>query len=1220
MTEYDDGIEPVVTLEGDLVEHRGDDEKDDENQQLGIGPASPGALHPPEQKYLWNSRVPLQVHPGKLAEELARRLEHHSLLLIERLFEYLSRIKSDTNAPQGLTLPASAIGWLASQLYPTYRDEVGTHGRQKDTAWMGASMRDRLSLLKYLLPRATHLRITAEKWPPPVGRTKKNDGPHSTTSFEGNDILFSDMSVHSALTIETTLAAPPSLQAFLLYYHSLQNHPRVDLRVFTSLTVLYLDRVPPEWITNMSAGLQLLRVDRSGMFDLTQFLFTPSASKYESEEALPVQFKMLTHLKLSHCAIGELSGLQGKKVLIPRNKQNGDLLASEHLPIPPPLSKLTNLVCVCLSNNELRTVRSAFAGLSSLTMLSRVDLSFNFLTSMKGCNEMVGNIKELILTGNQLRSVQGLDKCYSLETLNLDGNEFQDVADIATLANLPELTMLYMRENPLAEKDQKGYRVRVFDLFKESRTGSLLPKSTFRQLLHILPILDGEPASKSELVRLCGLTFKQSVVHADVTQNTQIASIKDYMSQGAQHGEATSPSLIRLPSLMVSRPRRVLRHGKRRRARVDDATQFFIERDKHSGDAVVIPSLQFSVHDLISSLTAYAPDTGIYLNSSEISADDGLVNALKVILAEESIDELLNRPSDRAEKRYDVDNGMDMELVPPTPCIELQISHEESGMLHRREMSYMSLSTIKPDDESGPDVNTNTFDLSSIIVPLTGPSHNVENEIVDSTYDGNNGEFEQKGSASKSTGDQLSLSSPKESMDTLPKSMVSFPEHVWGNKNDAQSIASSLGTNTQDFSAKDKYHLAEENSYYDGPDLYKHLSVMMNLELYFKSFVFVSENPEMNQSFAGQLNDEELSTMLLETAPRIQLRPLDRKTMESLNKAQAIGIKAASMNETFLRIWREDVLACGKSAARRVTPYRNPRRTFHGDSIFSSGELEKVCESRKLILSITNVAIYVILDYDQLAIQSQNKCDKRRFPSPIPQEALFQNAPWPHALARHPIHTLHRITIGFGLQRLTVRFGPGSTLEQSVMGNEYTYVITTCNKMKTISLLQQLQDQTKEASSKVSTLEKMQMTIDNDDKQVLDALSTAVAPSIVGIILHYQILQQRWKHGNRGGSRRVCVVTDEHIFLLDEDYVGDGSESFEAGARNIGEVNFRLVDSADLEQVSHVHAAGFDPHAITIIVRPKSRLQRIRNWRLRCYDAEGAERLVEDVRKAMALH
>ena len=1218
--EHDDGMEPVVTLEGDLVEHRGDDENGDERQQLKIGSSRPCPPNHSEQKYLWNSRVSQPVHPGKLAEELARRLEHHSLLLIERLFEYLSRIKPDTNSSQGLTLPASAIGWLASQLYPTYRDEGGTHGRQKDTAWMGASMRDRLSLLKYLLPRATHLRITAEKWPPPVSRTRKNAGPDSITSLEGNDILFSDMSVHSALTIETSVAAPPSLQAFLLYYHSLQNHPRVDLRVFSNLTVLFLDRVPPEWITNMSAGLQLLRVDRSGIFDLTRFLFTPTSCNHDSEEAHPAPFKMLTHLKLSHCAIGELSGLRGKRFLTPRNQQNSDPLTIEHLSTPPPLSKLTNLVCVCLSHNELRTVRSAFAGFSSLTMLSRVDLSFNFLTNMNGCNTMIGNIKELILTGNQLRSVQGLDKCYSLETLNLDGNEFQDVADIATLANLPELTMLHMRDNPLAEKDQKGYRVRVFDLFKESRTNSLLPGSTYRQLLYILPVLDGEPASKRELVRLCGLIFKQSVVQADVTQNTQLSSINDKQSLQGTQGEAVLPLMIRLPSLMVSRPRRVLRYGKRRQARVDDSNQLLFERDKLFVESAVPPTLRFSVHDVITSLTTSSPDPGIDLNSSEISVDDGLVNALKVILAEESMDELMHGSFDRAEKEDVVDNDTDKELVPPRPSTELLILHEKTAMHHSREMSYMSLSTIKLDDESGPDLNTNTFELSSIIVPLTGPSLNVETEIVDSIHNGLNDELVQNGSTSKSTGDRQSLSSPKEAMDILPKSMVSFPEHVWGNKNDTQSIASSLGTNTHDFSVKDKYHLAEENSYYDGPDLYKHLSVMMNLELYFKSFVFVSENPEMNQSFAGQLNDEQLSTMLLETAPRIQLRPLDRKTMESLNKAQAIGIKATSMNETFLRIWREDVLACGKPAARRVAPYRNPRRTFHGDSMFSNGKLEKVCGSRKLILSCTNAAIYVIPDYDQSATESQNKYERRRFPSPIPQEALFQNAPWPHALARHPIHTLHRITIGFGFQRLTVRFGPGSAVEQSVMGNEYTYVITTCNKLRTISLLQRLQDQTKEASSKVSTYEVKQMTIDNDDKQVLDALSTAVAPSIVGIVLHYQILQQRWKHGNRGVVRRVCVVTDEHIFLLDEDYVGDGSESFEAGARKFGEVNFRLVDSADLEQVSHIHAAGFDPHAITIIVRPKSRLQRIRNWRLRCYDAEGAERLVEDVRKAVKLN
>jgi hypothetical protein len=96
-------------------------------------------------------------------------------------------------------------------------------------------------------------------------------------------------------------------------------------------------------------------------------------------------------------------------------------------------------------------------------------------------------------------------------------------------------------------------------------------------------------------------------------------------------------------------------------------------------------------------------------------------------------------------------------------------------------------------------------------------------------------------------------------------------------------------------------------------------------------------------------------------------------------------------------------------------------------------------------------------------------------------------------------------------------------------------------------------------------------------------------------------------------------VTDSQIYLLDEDYVGDGSESFEAGARQLGEVCFKLVDSAEIEQVSEVQAGLDDPNSVTILIRPLSKLQRYHRWRLVCHDREGAERLIEDLRKAIQI-
>ena len=99
------------------------------------------------------------------------------------------------------------------------------------------------------------------------------------------------------------------------------------------------------------------------------------------------------------------------------------------------------------------------------------------------------------------------------------------------------------------------------------------------------------------------------------------------------------------------------------------------------------------------------------------------------------------------------------------------------------------------------------------------------------------------------------------------------------------------------------------------------------------------------------------------------------------------------------------------------------------------------------------------------------------------------------------------------------------------------------------------------------------------------------------------------------------MVTDTKLFLLDEDYVGDGSTAIDStnSKQRLGDVQYRMVDEAFLSQVAEVQAAGADPNAITIIINPLSRLSRTHRWRLLCRDSEGAERLVEDVRKAIEM-
>lgn len=419
---------------------------------------------------VWNTHD--QAETGKLAEELAERLQHASTILLDRLFEYLSRLPSEeegsSDRPLGLTLPASAIGWLSTQLYPKVDAtslEDDDRPNNDHALWMGASMRDRLALLKFLLPRVAHLRVTSEEWPP--SRPEKVSASHQQQpyNFEGHDVNPDEMSVQSTLTVESAAPPRPSLRAFLFQYYVLQNRPRVDLQLFPNLKVLLLDRIPPTWITNLYLvrdSLELLRTERACIYNLTDCLFSnrgdDEANSDDNDDGMWVLNK-LTHLRLKNCGIGELSGLIGKVVENEEDcRYNGDNdndvlapLPVQQFTIPPPLSRLPNLVSLSLAHNDLINARTALAGLSSLPLLRRLDLSYNHLTKLRGANVMLGNIKVLILTGNRIQTVQGLDRLYSLERLSLDRNKLKDLASVAGLAKLPELKSLKLLGNPVAE-------------------------------------------------------------------------------------------------------------------------------------------------------------------------------------------------------------------------------------------------------------------------------------------------------------------------------------------------------------------------------------------------------------------------------------------------------------------------------------------------------------------------------------------------------------------------------------------------------------------------------------------------------------------------------------------------------------------------------------------------------------------------------------------------
>lgn len=366
----------------------------------------------------------------KLALDQSNSLGKASSDLVDLLFKYLHEIcgvragvhlfnsdsegntRVDRNAnpsQKGISLPASAIGWLASYLYPDHEDKVYHEQWERNedcdllpNASPAPRLQNKLSLLKVLLAKhITHLRITGASWPDHQNEKRGRSGSGFTPRKRGKMLLnFDAMSTYS----------------FLSFYRHLQNHPRVDLKLFPNLSYLQVDGVPPEWLQNMQEtnhSLTRLTIQRgcimnvSALFErkdelpLPQYenhssriifgqrlfegvLLSPSPIKKQGDHEECQQilenssslFPQLEHLNLSQCGIGELSGMikQKKRDLSAvGNQVDGDHTNRCH----GALSRLVGLKTIDLSRNELVYAQSALAGLGELPKLSAINLSHN---------------------------------------------------------------------------------------------------------------------------------------------------------------------------------------------------------------------------------------------------------------------------------------------------------------------------------------------------------------------------------------------------------------------------------------------------------------------------------------------------------------------------------------------------------------------------------------------------------------------------------------------------------------------------------------------------------------------------------------------------------------------------------------------------------------------------------------------------------------------------
>ena len=335
---------------------------------------------------------------------------------------------------RGLTLPACAIGWISTQLNDSCCND----------AFDGLNAcyqipKQQLECVQMLFKRVTSLRISGEAWPPPhssiIGKggggdkntknknvnegnkkssllttnllSKLAGGGDQSSIGGGDDSLDGDESCGtSPSTLHEVILTP-----FQAYYHELQYNPNVNMSYFPNATKVVIDGIPPNWITNLDylQRLDMFQIEKSCILDVNQ-LFFPSdindtmddvnqrgmqqrnlsliAENQESvkEDAdstddgnddtpkatkTPVVYPSLSKLRLSNCAMGEAAGLRG------RRKKT---CAKHNIPRVPTFERFPNLTTLNLSHNELFKTKTVFAGLSSLPLLSSINLSYNRLS------------------------------------------------------------------------------------------------------------------------------------------------------------------------------------------------------------------------------------------------------------------------------------------------------------------------------------------------------------------------------------------------------------------------------------------------------------------------------------------------------------------------------------------------------------------------------------------------------------------------------------------------------------------------------------------------------------------------------------------------------------------------------------------------------------------------------------------------------------------------
>jgi len=359
------------------------------------------------------------ISKQKVQEEtrLQKHLQESGLVLVKRLVEFLSAcplafdeemqetvdaggekslVSNGTRTGQknsrGLMLPACAVGWISYQIAKCSGDaHIPSESPDENALDCDQVPKQQLDCLQTLLRRVINLRLTNDKWPPPltplISETadvvkRKAFSSIPETGIVSSRILskFTDQSsvtgrnsIDEESTSSGTTKGTP-ITPFQRYFHELQYNPNVDMRLFPNATRVIIDGIPPSWISNLDTlkKLDMFQMEKGCILDFNQLFFPSDKLDVASiapdpDTHLLFMYKSLTNLRISNCAMSEAAGLRGWR-------------RSKLIPKIAALSRFPNLKSLNMSHNELFRTKTALAGLSSLPLLSSIDLSYNRLS------------------------------------------------------------------------------------------------------------------------------------------------------------------------------------------------------------------------------------------------------------------------------------------------------------------------------------------------------------------------------------------------------------------------------------------------------------------------------------------------------------------------------------------------------------------------------------------------------------------------------------------------------------------------------------------------------------------------------------------------------------------------------------------------------------------------------------------------------------------------